>query len=485
MTNNPATELSGISPNLHGRRQIFSDFDTVTRENIEEIFTEGMNVFARNRGECKFLWDYYRNQQPVLARTKEVNGHIVNRIVENHAYEIVEFKTGYEFGSPIQYVSKETKGLTDVTLLNRYTEADEKSSKDIELATWMHVCGHGYKIVLPEEEDDTGAPFHTEVLSPISTFVVYRNDLYHTPLLGVALSKKNDQMIASCYAQNHYFELTDGLLTSDRQILLPEVAIIEYPLNPERMGSFERVIPMLDAINNTASDRQDSIDQFVQAFLAFHNMDIDPEEYAQFKADGAIKFRDISPEMKASIDYITAELNQNQTQTYVDHMYETVLRICGVPNRNITKGGTSDNGVAVELRDGYVAAESNAKKTELIFKKSEKRFLRLAFQIVYLTRKIVMNANDVEIRFTRKNYDNILTKSQVLTTMLNNSYIHPRLAFEYCGMFVDPELAYTESIQYHEEHPEDRTGTTETVVNEAEENYAQNNSERLEHIAED
>ena len=93
-----------------------------------------------------------------------------------------------------------------------------------------------------------------------------------------------------------------------------------------------------------------------------------------------------------------------------------------------------------------------------------------------------MNANDVEIRFTRKNYDNILTKSQVLTTMLNNSYIHPRLAFEYCGMFVDPELAYTESIAYHEEHPEDRTGsTTETV----DVNYAENNSERLEHIAED
>ena len=483
MANNPAnTELSGISPSLHGRRQIFSDFDTVTRENIEEIFTNGMNVFSRNRGECKFLWNYYRNQQPVLARTKEVNGHITNRVVENHAYEIVEFKTGYEFGSPIQYVSKETKGLTDVTLLNRYMDADEKSSKDIELATWMHVCGHGFKIVLPEEDPAAaGTPFHTEVLSPINTFVIYRNDLYHTPLMGVSLYKKNDQEVAACYTKNHYFELTDGLLTADRQILLPEVAIIEYPLNQERMGSFERVIPLLDCMNNTASDRQDSVDSFVQAFLAFHNMDIDPEEYEQFKADGAIKYRDISPEMKASIDYITAELNQNQTQTYVDHMYETVLRICGVPNRNITKGGTSDNGVAVELRDGYVAAESNAKKTELFFKKSEKRFLRLAFQIAYLTEKIVMNANDVEIRFTRKNYDNILTKSQVLTTMLNNNYIHPRLAFEYCGMFVDPELAYTESIRYHEEHPEDRTGSTQNIEVE---NAGEDDSERSQYFEE-
>ena len=32
--------------------------------------------------------------------------------------------------------------------------------------------------------------------------------------------------------------------------------------------------------------------------------------------------------------------------------------------------------------------------------------------------------------------------------MLNNDKIHPRLAFEHCGMFVDPELAYQMSAEY-------------------------------------
>jgi hypothetical protein len=31
----------------------------------------------------------------------------------------------------------------------------------------------------------------------------------------------------------------------------------------------------------------------------------------------------------------------------------------------------------------------------------------------------------------------------------NVKYIR-RLAFEYCGMFIDPELAYTESMEYYE-----------------------------------
>lgn len=44
-----------------------------------------------------------------------------------------------------------------------------------------------------------------------------------------------------------------------------------------------------------------------------------------------------------------------------------------------------------------------------------------------------------------------ITKTQVLTTMLANDKIHPRLAFEHCGLFVDPELAYTQSMLYAEE----------------------------------
>jgi len=58
---------------------------------------------------------------------------------------------------------------------------------------------------------------------------------------------------------------------------------------------------------------------------------------------------------------------------------------------------------------------------------------------------------NIEIRFTRRNYENILQKAQVLDLMLKNTKIHPRLAFEHCGLFVDSGLAYTLSAEYAEE----------------------------------
>ena len=134
-------------------------------------------------------------------------------------------------------------------------------------------------------------------------------------------------------------------------------------------------------------------------------------------------------------------------------MYQTVLTICGMPNRN---GGTStsDTGTAVIYRDGWSAAEARAKDTETLFKQSETEFLRLVLRISNAMRHLNLKVADVEIRFTRRNYENIQGKAQVLTTMLSNDKIHPRLAFEHCGLFVDPEVAFSMSEEYRKEQEE-------------------------------
>ena len=62
-----------------------------------------------------------------------------------------------------------------------------------------------------------------------------------------------------------------------------------------------------------------------------------------------------------------------------------------------------------------------------------------------------LRLTDVETHFTRRNYENIASKAQVLSTMLNNGKIHPELAFQHCGMFADPESAYLQSKTWWEE----------------------------------
>jgi hypothetical protein len=137
-------------------------------------------------------------------------------------------------------------------------------------------------------------------------------------------------------------------------------------------------------------------------------------------------------------------------QTLKNDIYNAILTICGVPNRN---GGTStsDTGSAVILRDGWEAAEARAKATEEIFKSSEKEFLKIALRILRDTVGTKLRLSDITPHFTRRNYDNIASKSQVLITMLNNPKIHPEVAYASCGMFPDPESAYLQGMAYYEE----------------------------------
>lgn len=446
-----------VEPYLHlnGRRMILTDETEVNIGNVVQILRKALPYHWKNRSEISYLWSYYKGRQPILNRVKEVRPEITNKIVENRANEIVSFKSGYLMGEPLQYVSRgNAENIADaINQLNEFVFAEEKPAKDKELADWFHICGTSFRMVLPDEmagEDDE-SPFEIYTLDPRNTFVVYNNGLGNKPILGVKyVVDENGVVHYSCYSDHEYFEIVESKVVSYDTHILDEIPIIEYPLNMARIGAFELVIPLLDAINLTDSNRLDGVEQFIQALMLFHNVDISSEDFDELRERGAIKFKDIDPQLKAEINYLVSNLNQGETQTLVDHMYQTVLTICGMPNRN---GGssTSDTGSAVIMRDGWSAAEARAKDSELMFKKSERIFLKVVLNICRTLADMDLKVCNVEIRFTRRNYENILQKAQVLDLMLKNNKIHPRLAFEHCGLFVDSDLAYTLSAEYAEE----------------------------------
>ena len=446
-----------VEPYLHlnGRRMILTDETEVNIGNVVQILRKALPYHWKNRSEISYLWSYYKGRQPILNRVKEVRPEITNKIVENRANEIVSFKSGYLMGEPLQYVSRgNAENIADaINQLNEFVFAEEKPAKDKELADWFHICGTSFRMVLPDEmagEDDE-SPFEIYTLDPRNTFVVYNNGLGNKPILGVKyVVDENGVVHYSCYSDREYFEIVESKVVSYDTHILGEIPIIEYPLNMARIGAFELVIPLLDAINLTDSNRLDGVEQFIQALMLFHNVDISSKDFDELRERGALKFKDIDPQLKAEINYLVSNLNQGETQTLVDHMYQTVLTICGMPNRN---GGssTSDTGSAVIMRDGWSAAEARAKDSELMFKKSERIFLKVVLNICRTLADMDLKVCNVEIRFTRRNYENILQKAQVLDLMLKNNKIHPRLAFEHCGLFVDSDLAYTLSAEYAEE----------------------------------
>ncbi len=454
---------------MYGRRVITTDATEITSENIVAELNEAFNTHSLNRGEIEYLWNYYRGKQPILQRTKDVRPDICNKIVENRANEIVSFKVGYLCGEPIQYVGRNSdeKVSQAIAELNEMMFSENKATQDKEIVEWQMICGTAYRLVLPDErgsEDD--APFEMNTLDPRDTFVVYSSEVGNKPVFAVKYrTDKENRRIASVYTPNEFWKLIDDKVVEHTAHALGMIPIFEYPANNARQGAFEIVLPLLDAINTVASNRMDGIEQFIQAFIKFINCDITAEDFDKLKDMGAIKVKSVDGQ-QADVDLVTNELNQMQTQTLVDYLYQTVLTVCGMPNRN---GGssTSDTGSAVVLRDGWSSAETRAKDSELMFKRAEQESLKLILRIIRDTRGLSdalygLKLKNISMQFTRRNYENVQSKSQVLTTMLQQNKIHPRLAFEHCGLFSDPESAYQSSMEYFDEQ---MAKTAENAVN--------------------
>lgn len=440
---------------MFGRSEIVTDAKEITRDNIVNQLNVALVTHWKNESEINYLYDYYRGKQAILEKEKLVRPEINNRIVENRANEIVSFKTGYLVGEPVQYVARtdEAKRSKGITVLNEYTFAEDKASKDKELADWMHICGVGYRIVLPDEllarREADESPFELYTGDPRTTFVVKRNNLARDPMFAVLINNKVDGTTRYyVYTRTRYYEIESNRIWVDAPNPLGEIPVIEYPANTARLGAFEIVLPLLDALNNVDSNALDDIEQTVQAILLLHNVDISNDDYTKLREQGALKFTDADPTMKGEVKYIIANLGVNETKVEADRLYESILTICGMPNRN---GGssTSDTGAAVIMRDGWSSAEARAKDTEAMFKKSEKTALKLMLKIIRTSDELDLRLKDIDIRFTRRNYENIKEKAEVLTMMLNNNKIHPRLAFVHSGMFSDAQVAYDMSEKYY------------------------------------
>ena len=449
------TETIVLKRFTFGRKPIYTPYTEVNEENVIDILREAIPIFEQNASDCNYLYNYYKGNQPILNRVKEIRPEICNTIVVNRAYEIVTFKTGRFLFKPIQYVNRSENTTDEVNALNSFMYAENKSGKDRELVDWMHICGHSYRMIVDAPLADM-TPFHIYSVEPTNAFVVYSNRFDKKRLLGVYVTTRLDEeqnkvKTYTAYTDTMVYTVENYTVVEARPHILGDIPIVEYPANYARLGCFEMVIELLDAINLATSNRQDGLEQFIQALLVFKNIDLEEGDVSKLKNEGAICIPEGS-----DVDYLVHELNQSQTQTLVDDLYQAVLTICGMPNRQSGSKSTSDNKGAVVLRDGWSSASTAVKETRQYFEASERIMLEMALKMFNVYRNAEQNGrqdltvSDIVVHFDEGEFENMLEKAQVLTMLLSNDWVHPKNAYAFSNITPDPESAYLAGKEFHE-----------------------------------
>ena len=491
-----ADNITGRSPvisnDMFGRLDIYSTFDEITEENVKTELNSALVYHIKNMLQEEFLYWYTRGVQPILHRSKDIREDILNIVQVNTAAEIVDFKNGYFLTQPCSYVSRRKGVQTKLKKLNEYLYRSGKLEVDNKVADWFHRVGKGVAFITPNEDKE--APFKAYALDPRSAFVVYSLKPGNEPVMGVNYVVADGEAKFDVFTKDYVFHLsgvqtgktvtyekshdymtTATTLDSVEPNVLGEIPIIEYRYNSVNTSAFELAIPLLDEISNLTSNACDGVEQFIQSLAIAVNCEF-PEDttITDIRKAGMIALRSIG-ENKADFKVLTEQLDQTQTKTLVDSIYDEVLRICAMPSRSNGSSTYDTTGAAVLANFGWYQADAAARNTEDLFKESNRQFDRIIVEILKRKGLLDIDINDFELNFVRNETANVQSKAQAFQTLMAAG-LHPELAAAKSGISSDP----VKDMKMSEKWLEMIWGSPEKVVKAEQTNGGQGEAEIVE-----
>lgn len=437
--------LQQLVKGCYGRKIAYTSVDHIDANNVISVVNDTIGIFNRNRMVCEYLWRYKNGDQPIRYRNKTIRDDVCNNVVENHAWEIVQFKNGQTNGEPIQYISrKKDESISDlIDKLNDYVAAADKQVRDISSGEWTSAVGTGFKAI---QRKDGDVPFRITVPTPLNTYIVYSR-YTDEPMLAVQrLKDENNEQFFLCFDERFEYRIKNGQLIVNRLHMFGGIPIVEYPNNQDRISDIELVIDMLDAINNYQSNRVDAVEQFVQSFIKFVNCEIDDTLFKEMKQSGAIMVNSTS-DKQADVDIMTQELNQTETQVAKQDILDNIASILGIPNKEGGGSKSGDSQGAVELREGWDHAKQRAGLKDPYIIESEKRLAKIIINEIQLKKgknELPLSMFDVDVKISHSPTDNLYVKANSLMLLLQAG-VDPKIAIKTSGLWSDSEKVYTQS----------------------------------------
>lgn len=470
---------------LLGRKRIYTDVDDINENNIFQVLSEAWMIHEINLQEILYLLEYEKGMQP-LVREKTLRPEIDIRVADNLANQIVEFKLGYNWGNPITYVQKSNKDMAGnqpandddaITMLNEMNDAEAAYAKDQELARFVEICGIGFQMVDVKRNFDGGAVFDLHVLHPMYTFVVYKNNIAETPVMGVTYRElESGDRYFTCYTKDRVYEVKNlshvvngerkrewSLRDGTGQLNpLRMVPIVEFVRAYDRMGVFERQISDMDALNIEVSDFANASSQAVQEIWWGNDFEFpkDPVTGKEItpKSGQWVMTRTLANGKSPLVKPLASNFDYDGVQENIVSKRNAILQKCYVPLQTDPGGGSTAN--AMSLSSGWAAAEAAAAKQEQIIRRSKMMVIALELAAVkvrsyWLSDKPIvdLSVNDVYAKFTRQKTYDLGTKTNSMVAMIKAG-VNGRIAMQTVDLFADVAQAWSDSKESIEKFQE-------------------------------
>lgn len=470
-----------------GRRTIWTDVASVTTENVLQILQNATPDFEANRFDCERLLDIDAGKMAKI-RDKKVRSDIDIWTVDPIAHEIVEFKEGFHWSNPINFVQR---GVVDsgskdnsdaIALFNECFAAENLGRKQKTLGHFVEICGIGYTFIdIKTNWTEGDSYFQYETLDPRFAFVV-RSSRYadHRVMLGVTYREDtNGNRYFTAFSDKRRFEISAQKITNGEETTtewgvrkrngeknpLGMIPIIEWERADDRMGVFEREIPEMNRLNLLLSDIANDVDSETQMIWWTNDVEF-PDKVGE---DGKPTGEKETPKSNDWVSTFTSKDGKTPQIKPLTTPYDyagllnnyvsaraLILQRCYTPQRNDNSGGST--GVAMEDASGWSAAEQVASSEQLFQEASKVLEAKVALAAIKKNANVPSDSPLLSLRYidvkpnvTRQKSYELSVKSTSFATMVSHG-INGLHALKCVNLFEDPNQVWEDSkdliIQY-------------------------------------
>ena len=459
-----------------GRKVIYTDADYIDETNVISELQNAMITHLANVVDMDFLVNFEKGVQP-LQREKKIRSDIDIQIVDNVVSEITEFKVSYCLGNPITYIQRGDRvsgnkvNNDGIYALNEMLDAENVYAADQEMERMKQICGIANQFVdIKRDWQEGNAAFDLVALDPRSSFVVYKNDALKRKVMGVTYSTDaNGSRHFTVFTKTRRFEIddmlriTNGIVNEETWTFGPrsgeanplgEIPIVEFQRSYDRMGCFERVISLQNALNITEADFLNGISQEVQSLWWGNDLSFPEDDNGKVKIpkEGQWILSYSGNEKNPKVQPLTIQTERSSILNDIQYKRDTIKNQCFIPTTSDPGGGST--GTAYSMSSGWQNAEIQAAKEELLLRKGKMEIADLLLRAIKKSPDVPLDSplrkltiGEIKPSITRNKTYDMATKSNTLATLIAHG-VHPRHAIQVVELFPDVNLVYEDSKPY-------------------------------------
>ncbi|CAK1230597.1 hypothetical protein R82291_FJPPFKPJ_00700 [Fructobacillus cardui] len=414
-------------------------------------------IISYHKNEMKNKYDrlfkYYKGQHTAIVDQRvKADFKPDNRLIINYPKQLVKAFSGYFAGvaPDISVTVNDDDGGREKeievanTVLKHFNRLNQIDKFYSEESKYVDIFGRAMAFVF---QDEIGQTRLTEI-DPRDGFIIYNDGLQKIPVFAVLYTGKTNGTGADLYdtanlysyevevsknaktglnevnasvkqiidfkigsdINDSYIEFNDSVLDYGR---LP---MVEFLVDRERMGLYEDVMTIIDAIDSAMSEKKNDVDYFGDAFMKIINFKMsDPkdEDSADLRDKRIFEGRTDGDGRTSDIGFVEKP-NADETQEHlINRLVQTMYDISSVVNLNDREFTNAASGTALKQRLQGMRQLANTKASS--FQKSMIEIYRCFFNINGIEDMV----DNIAIKPNYTEPIDLLDISQSLVNMMN------------------------------------------------------------------